>query len=288
VNCSKCGSVVAADAGFCRSCSAILRGKGASATLVPAAPAQGPGPPAVGPEPPTPALADAGYWAPPAAAVVLDGQPGYNPYGQTAPPPQPAVYFGQPQTYSASHGSTALPPGAHTVATFTPGSAWAGPAVTISDLKANRRLQMVDLASLFGTCAVFGSLFMPWYQIAVSGDGMSVSLSVTALHYPAGGLWRWLMLFFSIAVVVELVLTRVILQSSRRIEWPHRSLLALLCVANLALVVGAMVVSPFDSVGLVGLPSSLASGAYVGLAGGLVGVVAAVLRLFTGPPALSR
>ena len=203
-------------------------------------------------------------------------------------PPQPAVYLGQPQTYSASQGGTALPPGAHTVATFTPGNAWAGPAVTISDLKASRRLQLVDLATLFGACAVFGSLFMPWYQFAVSGDGISVSLSVTALHSPAGGLWRWLMLVFSIAIVVELLATRVILQSSRRIEWPHRSLLALLCVSTLALVVGAMVVSPFDSMDVVGLPSSLASGAYVGLTGAIIGALAAGLRLFTGPPALTR
>ncbi|HXY43564.1 MAG TPA: hypothetical protein VEH29_05220 [Acidimicrobiales bacterium] len=150
-------------------------------------------------------------------------------------------------------------------------------------------MQTIDLAAFFGAAAVLGSLFMAWYQFAFSSDGASVSVSITALTYPAGGLWRWLMLVFSIAVMSEILVTWLVLRSRLNVDWPHRSILAVLCVANLALVVGAMVASPFSGVGSFGLLSaSLASGAYVALAGAVVGSVAAALRLFTGPPSLTR
>lgn len=252
--------------------------------MIPSAPARGPVPPASGPEPSTPALADAGYWAPPQRPEEpgIQQHPGYvaEPYG---------LYPGRMQPYADAYGgASALPPGACTVATFSPTSPWGGAVVTISDLRASRGLQTVDLAAFFGAAAVLGSLFMAWYQFAFSSGGASVSVSITALTFPAGGLWRWLMLVFSTVIMVELTLTWFLMRARSRVEWPHRGVLALLCAANLALVIGAMVVSPFSDIGSFGsLSASLASGAYVGLAGALVGAAAAVLRLFTGPPALS-
>ncbi|MGO8877448.1 MAG: hypothetical protein ACLQNG_17015 [Acidimicrobiales bacterium] len=267
---------------------------------------RGPAPPASGPEPPTPALADAGYWAPPPPpGHVEQSQPSYGLSQQAYPPAGTAQPAGSPlyaparpsrsrgpfEPYSTAYGPPAatLPPGAHTVATFSPTSPRGGPVVTISDLRANRRMQTADLASFFGAAAVLGSVFMAWYQLAYSAGGASVSVSITALTYPAGGLWRWLMLVFSIAIIVELAFTSLVLRTSSGIDWPHRSVLALLCVANLALVVGAMVVSPFNGTGPIGLLSaSLGAGAYVALAGAIVGALAAAYRLLSGPPALTR
>lgn len=312
MNCSNCGSVVAPDAGFCRNCGAILRGRAASATLVPSAPAQGPVPPASGPEPAPPALADAGYWAPPPGPNGQP-QPGYGPapsaypagyppqgyaqqqypsgqpppsypwdprHGQSAHFPPPSAYPGRTHPYANAYGT-------HTGPAST--GHWGGTVATSSDGREGRRLQAIDLGAFLGAAAVLGSLFMAWYQFAFSSGGTSVSVSITALTSPAGGLWRWLMLVFSIAIMFEILLTSVVLGMRLNIDWPHRSLLALLCVANLALVIGAMVASPFSGVASFGLlHASLASGAYVGLAGAIVGSGAAALRLFTGPPSLTR
>jgi len=138
--------------------------------------------------------------------------------------------------------------------------------------------------------AVFGSLFMPWYQLGASGNGISISISLTALGQHAGG-WRWGMLVCSLAIVVELLATLLVFKVRARGDWPHRSVLGLLCGANLALVIAAMVASPFNS--LIGnsfgvLGSSLGAGAYVAIVGALLAVGAAGVRLFTGPPALTR
>jgi hypothetical protein len=136
---------------------------------------------------------------------------------------------------------------------------------------------------------VLGALFLPWYQFAFSAGGLSISFSITALTYPAGGLWRWLMLVVSIAVMVEILATWVLAFSDTHFHWPHQAVLALLCVADLTLVIGAMVVSPFSDIASVGvLQASLGPGAYVALAGALVAAAAAAVRLFSGPPALVR
>jgi hypothetical protein len=147
----------------------------------------------------------------------------------------------------------------------------------------------VDLGAFLGAGAVLGSLFMAWYQVAFSAGGASVSVSITALTHPAGGLWRWLILVFSIAIMVEILVSWLIVSAGGSIEWPHRSVLLLLCVANLALVIGAMIASPFSGIESFGLlRASLASGAYVGLGGAIVGAVTAGVRCLTGPPALTR
>lgn len=286
VNCSNCGTVAAPDAGFCRNCGAFFRGKGATATLVPTAPASGPIPPANGPEPPSPPLADAGFFAPPQAwhgSAASESESATlgrlrQPSGGTA---APASAFGGPAS------ATGLPPGAQTVATFSPNGPMGFPVVTITDARRDRHLHTLDLAAVLGTVAVLGSLFMSWYQYSASAQGISISVSVTALHYPAGGLWRWLMLVLSIGVIVEVAVNALLLKSRQRPEWPHPGLLAVLCIADLALVVGSMIDSPFaGSIGA--FQPSLGSGAYVGLAGALVGTFTALGRLFVGPPALSR
>ncbi len=311
MNCSKCGAQAAPDAGFCRNCGAFFRGKGASATLIPAAPATGPVPPASGPEPPSPALADAGYFAPPQAPDPFAPNPqaslGHPRYGiaaegsamqgatfqdPTARPPVP----GFPPAGAAPAAlpgralpnmATGLPPGAQTVATYSASGPMGYPVVTITDARRDRRLHSLDFAAFLGAVAVLGSLFMAWYQYSASAQGISISVSITALHYPAGGLWRWLMLVISIAVMVEIAMQALLLKARQRQEWPHRGLLAVLCIADLALVVGSMIDSPLaGSVGA--FQASLGSGAYVGLAGALVGVFTAVGRLFVGPPALMR
>jgi len=296
--CSNCGSEVAPDAGFCRNCGAILRGWSASATLIPSAPAQGPVPPASGPEPPPPPLADAGYWAPPETSAEQQYE-GHSQAVHAQPPGHPRPRHSQ-QGYHRGY----LPQGSAL------GQAYGSETRTAPELKypgqahpyANaygshpvparlpeRRLQAIDLAVFLGAGAVLGSLFTAWYQFALSSGGTSVSVSITALTYPAGGLWRWLMLVLSIAIMVELLVTALIFRLRRNTNWPHRSVIALLCVGNLTLVIGAMIASPFSSIGSVGLLSaSLASGAYMGLAGAVVGGAAAVLHLFTGGPALTR
>lgn len=276
MNCSKCGSAVAPDAGFCRNCGAIFRGKAATATLIPAAPAQGPPPPVAGPEPKQPVLADAGYWAPPEAHVP--GAPSLE-QGYAQP--------SAPNRYP-THVGGGLPPGAQTVASWGPAANGLGAMLTISDVRATRRLQAIDLAACFGAVAAGGSLFIAWYQISFNISGVSASISTTALGRLAGG-WRWSILLISIAVLVELLVAVVVSRSSRTVEWPHRSILAVLCAANLAAVVAAMIASPFNNGASYGLmAASLGPGAYVGFIGALVAMIAAALRLFTGPPALAR
>ncbi|MHB1511298.1 MAG: hypothetical protein ACYCST_14110 [Acidimicrobiales bacterium] len=135
--------------------------------------------------------------------------------------------------------------------------------------------------------AVLGSLFMAWYQLALSGSGVSVAISVTTLASPAGGLWRWLMLVFSIAVLFEVALSWLVLSGISGIEWPHRSVLVMLCLADMALVIGSMVASRFGGETVGRLSASLGSGAYVALAGAILAAAASVARLFTGPPALA-
>jgi hypothetical protein len=158
----------------------------------------------------------------------------------------------------------------------------------ISDVRANRRLQAIDLAACFGALAAGGSLFIAWYQIAFSIGGVSASISTTALGRLAGG-WRWSILFISIGVVLELLVAALASQSSNTVGWPHSSILAVLCAADLAAVVAAMIASPFNDGASYGLmAASLGPGAYVGFIGALVAMIAAALRLFTGPPALAR
>jgi hypothetical protein len=147
-------------------------------------------------------------------------------------------------------------------------------------------LQAIDLAACFGALAAGGSLFIAWYQIAFSIGGVSASISTTALGRLAGG-WRWSILFISSAVVLELLVAAVVARSSSTVEW-HRSVLAILCAAELAAVVAAMIASPFNDGASYGLAASLGPGAYVGFIGALVAMIAAALRLFTGPPALAR
>jgi hypothetical protein len=99
VICSKCGMTVAADAGFCRGCSAIFRGKGINAFIIPARTANGPVPVASSPEPRTPALANADYSAPPASMGAQS--PPYSPQRSQDVQPRPP--------YSPPRPSHALP-----------------------------------------------------------------------------------------------------------------------------------------------------------------------------------
>jgi hypothetical protein len=194
------------------------------------------------------------------------------------------------QSGMTSHSAmTGIQWASQTVPTWGGSAPWGGAAAAArADFRRQRRLQAIDLAALFGAVAVLGSLFMPWYQFGYGVGGLSVSVSVTALSSQAGG-WRWLMLACSLGVLAELLLTLLIFKARTRRAWPHRSLLALFCAVNLALVAAAMVFSPFGAAGRLGLlNSSLAAGAYVALVGAIVGVGAAVCRLVTGPPALCR
>ena len=333
MNCSNCGALVAPDAGFCRNCGAILRGKAASATVIPSAPYNEPAPPATGPEPPVPPLAEAGYWAPP--QQPLHGGPGYPYSGGPAYPPSapgsgtpahPEQGYGQPgpgygqqpppgyhpgqntsssylgsgisqaypgptQQYGYQTQGIGVPAGPHTVPTWGGGAPWAGAVIGVADLREKRRLQALDLTAFFGAAAVLGSLFMPWYQIGATGDGLSIAVSLTALGQHAGG-WRWAIFVCSLATAVELLATLLIFKARVRADWPHRSVLGLLCAANLAMVIAAMISSPFNAANgtefFGGLSTSLGAGAYVGLIGAVVAMSAGAARLFTGPPALTR
>jgi hypothetical protein len=97
------------------------------------------------------------------------------------------------------------------------------------------------------------------------------------------------MLYLSIGVMVEILAKSVVVWVQGRAPWPHRALLAILCLLNLVLVAGAMIVAPFRGRGSLGLlNASLGPGAYVAIVGALVGIVAAAMLLVTGPPALTR
>jgi hypothetical protein len=185
-------------------------------------------------------------------------------------------------------GQPGLAWGPHPASTWGAGAPWGSAAIAIADLRRQRRLQAIDLAAFFGAVAVLGSLFMPWYQFGYGLGGLSISVSVTALSSQSGT-WRWAILVCSLGILAELLATLVIFKTRTRNAWPHRSLLVLLCGANLGLVTVAMVDSPFAAAARLGLlNSSLAAGAYVGLVGAIVGVGAASCRLVTGPPALVR
>jgi len=221
-----------------------------------------------------PTLAKAGYWAPPqdSEPALLPRQSGDATSGTAV---HPSATPSSPQSQCHSPGSQALAPASHP------------PAVSF-DAHANRRLQAADLAAFLGSGAVLGSLFMAWYQFAFTASGISISVSITALASPAGG-WRWSILGLSVAVLLEVLLSWLAEHANTNWSWPHQGVLALLCGANLVLVIAAMVASPFSDVGSVGLlQASLGSGAFVALAGAVVSMGAAVVRLFSGPPALAR
>jgi hypothetical protein len=175
----------------------------------------------------------------------------------------------------------------HTPPVWAGGAPWGIAQLSADDVKRQRRVQGLDLLAFLGTAALLGSLFMPWYQISESFDGLSVSLSLTPLGQHAGGL-RWAMLVLSIATLVELAVTALIFRFHSRDAWPHRSLLALLCLVNLAVVIWAMVASPFaEALGAFN-GTSLGPGAYLAIVAALLATGAAIARLVTGPPAMSR
>lgn len=294
LNCSNCGAPIAPDAGFCRACGSIVRGKAATATVIPTAPAVGPIPPATGPEPLSPPLADAGYFAPPydrSAWPVAAQQP--------SPPTLPGSYGHAVAPYwqpVPAPGSVVPPYGTVTpmVVSQYAVPAWdldpRSPAATrlVSNVRARQHMLTLDLVAALAGVLLLVSVFIPWYTVSVSVDSFSVSVSTGLLGAHAGG-WRWGILVAGTLIVVESLVAYVVFTLQDR-EWTaHRAAVLTLCTLSLALVVGAMVDSPFSNVaGLGFLNPGLGLGAYLGLAAGVIGVGAAVGRMFAGRPALTR
>lgn len=283
--CSNCGAPLAPDAGFCRGCGAILRGKAASAVPIPAAvtppPAgasAGPGstyPPTTTPAgdrmppPPPPALSDAGFWGSPAQA---DGMF----QGQQIAPPAPSP-----------NGPPGSPPGL----VQAPPPGWAGlahlgSARAMQQVRYRQRLHMLDVLQCIAAAAVLGSLFMPWYQLGISRGGVGVNVSYSALSSPAGG-WRWLILVVAVVILLEGMIA-VVAKVSETGAWRHAEVQAVLGVVLVGLVIGAFFASPFPDfasvVQIPGLDRSVGPGVYLGIVSAVLAGYAGIGRFFVAPP----
>jgi len=150
--------------------------------------------------------------------------------------------------------------------------------------------QLLDLTAVISAAVLIGSLFMTWYQFGMSfptTSGAFAGISITALGGFAGG-WRFAILAFAIATIVEVAVNTGFARSGGDFEWPHRPLLALLCGVNLVLVLAAFFAFPAVLgaagtlyYGLIG--TSRGGGAYLGLVAALVASAAAGGRLLTDP-----
>jgi hypothetical protein len=252
VNCSSCGRPVPVDAGFCRNCGAILRGRAASATVIPSFPQTGPSPPASGPEPPAPPLAEAGYFGPPL-------EPGWH---------------GQRYESSTKSATTSRQSGKYSAA---------------NDERMRRHMLAFDYGIIAASGLVLLSTTITWYQARIVVVGGRETLTRHLLSANAG-IQRWLVPIVAALIITEVVLNMLWLRSSHR-EWKlHRGIAMLLCVVDLGLVVGCLASSPFGGVNLanLGLQFDLGPGAWLALSGAIAGILAAFARMFAGRPALTR
>jgi len=155
--------------------------------------------------------------------------------------------------------------------------------------------QLFDLTVIIASAVLIGSLFMTWYQFGMSfptSSGTFAGISITALGGLAGG-WRFAILAFAIATIVEVALSLGLTRASGNVEWPHRTLLAMLCLVDLVLVLAAFftypgALGPAGAVyyGLIG--TSRGGGAYLGLVAALVACGAAGARLLSEPSTFRR
>jgi hypothetical protein len=279
VNCSRCGWPVPVDAGFCRTCGAILRGQAARATLVPTAPVSGPAPPAEGPEPRPHPLADAGYFGPPGgpAGLVLhaSGQLAAVPWEEGQPvarPRAPELFRSQP-TEAPSSWFDRVQMGR------------SGKTSPESERRLRNSILALDFSLLLGAVLTFASVFMPWYQATIG------PVTVTRLLLAGqAGFFRWLVPVLAGALVLEAAASLGVFLTTDRESIVHRGLGFGLAVFSLVFVVVATASSPFAPISLSGMDIGIApaAGGYLAIAGAVVAVLAAFARMFAGRPALTR
>jgi hypothetical protein len=295
VNCSNCGGHVPVDAGFCRNCGAILRGRSASATVIPSSVQAGASPPVSGPEPPPPPLADAGYFGPP-----LDPAWPRQPHDASTGGQTWSVHDDGTSSEAGQETRTFMPtprrpsPAAHSPTTslstrWGTDSRQSGKYSAEDDERMRRHMLALDYGIIAASGLVVLSTAINWYQASVVVAGERETLR---RHLLSGspGTQRWLVPIVAGLILTEVLLNMVWLRSSHR-EWKlHRGSAMFLCVADAVLVVNAMAASPFGGANLnnLGIQLDLGPGAWVALCGALVGIIAAFARMFAGRPALTR
>lgn len=274
------------DAGFCRSCGAIFRGKGVNASIIPAQVVTGPGPPAEGPEPPPPALANAGFWTQPSPRPPEWSQqrgPYEQPGRQSAYGVRP--HLDTPQRWDVAAAGVGVGGSDWFTQSPTPEAVW-GPGRRHYERPAARpfsfaaRLSVWDPIAAIGGALVLASVFLPWYQVSFHVPPTSLHLpAVSAVNNQAGG-WRWLLVVLSAGVVLEVPIAWLAQRRAGVAAWPHQILLLVLSALTLGLALTAMFMSPFDLTTATDATASAGTGAYLALVGGVVAAAAAVLGLF--------
>lgn len=252
MNCSSCGGQVLADAGFCRKCGAILRGKSASATVILSSDA-GTSPPASRLEPPL-----AGY-SQPTPPVTL--------------PPSAGLYA----------------PGITPPTNLAIGSRQSGKDPNGNDHRMRRHMLAFDDAIIAASGIVLISTAINWYQTTRVVNGVRETLTRHLLSGNAG-IQRPLVPIVAGLTVIEVVANMVRLRRSQQAWRAHRGVVMLLCVVEFALVVSCMLSSPLsvDSLANIGISINTGPGGWVALCGAIVGMVAAFGRMFAGRSALGR
>jgi hypothetical protein len=184
-------------------------------------------------------------------------------------------------------GATATLVGRAVVPTATP-AAWSGgtPFPTARDMQRARyrqRLHVLDVFAWLAAGAVIGSLFMPWYQLSLTRDGETASVSFTALGVHTGG-WRWALLVVAAAIMAEGLLAGVTRVYQTR-AWPHSGIQFALASTLLALVLVAWWDSPIPEIFAFapGLTRGGAAGTYLAVGGAGCAVLAGVGRFFATP-----
>jgi hypothetical protein len=256
VNCSGCGGKVLEDAGFCRNCGAILRGKAARASVVPSPSQSSVSPSAGSPEPPSSTL-DAygqpaqGFTAPPGAGL-------YSPV--ISPPTKRATDAQLSGKYAAGN-----------------------------DRRMRRHMLAFDYGIIAASAVVLLSTTVNWYQTSVVLNGVRVVLTRHLLSGNAG-IQRPLVPIVAALTVVEVVLNMARLRTTQQAWRLHRGAVMLLCVLEFVLVVSCMLSSPLsaDSLANIGISINTGPGGWIALCGASVGVIAAFGRMFAGRSALGQ
>lgn len=256
MNCSSCGGQVLADAGFCRNCGAILRGKSASASVIPSSPDAGVSPPPSSPEPPAAPL---GEYSEPMQPFPLAPSAGlYSP--ATSPPTKWATDSRQSGMYPAR-----------------------------SDHRTRRYMLSLDYGIIAASGIVLFSTTISWYRASVVINGVRETLTRSLLSGNVG-IQRPLVPIVAGLTVIEVVLNMVWLRTSQQAWKAHRGVIMLLCVVEFVLVVSCMLSSPLgaNSLANIGISINTGPGGWVALCGAIVGIIAAFGRMFAGRSALGR
>lgn len=248
MSCPTCGAFIPADAGFCRGCGTIVRGPRvrsgapplASGSLGAQTPIQYPPPPGY-PDPP-PGYPDPppGYAAlPPAPAGTQAPAPaGYaaGPYGYPPTPPYPQVNgYGPPPSPFPGTGPYGSP---YPQAPYARERTRAAPVVGMHS--------GADFLVALFTGVVLLAFVMPWYTVRVS-DSFGNSQDIGGAKPLDRGVvdgWHRAMLWLAIGVLAYLVVRMFAGRHWPLPWWSHFPALALLAMAQMAVVAGSFATLP--------------------------------------------